>query len=81
MSHSRLSISDGLATEVEGHIYTDSTIIAKIKSEHEGMGSFKLPVYNNRRYFAELTNSKGITKRFELPSPVDHGFGYSINSP
>ncbi|KIO42493.1 MULTISPECIES: hypothetical protein [Sanguibacteroides] len=72
--------TNGLATEVEGHIYTDSTIIAKIKSEHEGMGSFKLPVYNNRRYYAELTNSKGITKRFELPSPVDHGFGIQLTA-
>ncbi|WP_294142978.1 hypothetical protein [uncultured Sanguibacteroides sp.] len=70
--------SNGLSTEIEGNIYSDSTVIAKIKSEYKGMGSFKLPVYNNKHYYAELTNSNGITKRFDLPSPVDNGFGIQL---
>ena len=72
--------SNGLSTAIEGTVYLDSMPTVLIKSEHKGMGSFKLPAYTNKHYYAEITNKDGITKRFALPPVVSEGIGIQLAS-
>lgn len=70
---------DGRAVNVSGGIYLDSVLVADVHSEHDGMGAFRLPVMPGKRYYAVMRQENGLERRFDLPMPVEDGWGISVN--
>lgn len=70
---------DGRAVHVTGGVYLDTVLIADIHAEHDGMGAFRLPVMPGQRYYAVMRQENGLEQRFELPLPVNDGWGLSVN--
>ena len=67
--------SNGRSTEVSGVIVDqDGREIGAIKTDHLGMGHFLLLAEKGKSYYAVCRNSQGQSKRFELPTAVNHGF-------
>jgi TonB-dependent SusC/RagA subfamily outer membrane receptor len=71
--------TNGLSTDVTCTI-TDSEgeVIRKTNSLHLGMGSFSLYPEPGKKYTVACTNSKNITKRFDLPAAVTNHCGLKV---
>jgi hypothetical protein len=60
--------ANGLSEEIQGQVFDDQgNECAKFKSFHLGMGSFRMFYLPGRKYHAVCTNSKNVSKRFDLP--------------
>ena len=71
--------TDGYPVDVEGEIFQDSISLFSIKSEHDGMGSFLLPVNGGVKFRARLTTADGREKWFELPESCVDGWGIAVS--
>lgn len=70
--------SDGHPIEVSGTIYQDSIPLFEIASEHEGMGSFFLPVNRGVCFRALVKTTHGTEKWFDLPQTQVDGWGIGV---
>ena len=72
--------SNGQATEVSGAVYNQfGTKIVSIKSDHLGMGGFVFAAQKGETYYAVCESDKGKSRRFTLPTAVDHGYAIAVN--
>ncbi|MGQ8338978.1 TonB-dependent receptor plug domain-containing protein [Sunxiuqinia sp. A32] len=72
---------DGFSTEISGYILQNGTdTIAKVKSEHRGMGAFNIRPLPGAEYQLIATDSKGVEKSFTLPTAVLEGAALSVKS-
>ena len=71
---------DGRAVDATGTIYQNDIPIAEIATEHDGMGSFRLPVTAGCRYHAMMRLGSGLERRFDLPAPSDDDWGLALAS-
>lgn len=69
---------DGMSRAVSGKVYVDSIPIAKINTEHKGMGHFTIPVNERKHYSVRVKNDHGVEKRFDLPPATDNGIGIRL---
>jgi hypothetical protein len=73
--------SNGQATYISGVIYDQNgTEITSIRSDHLGMGYFLFIAEKGKSYYAVCENDRRQTKRFELPSALEHGYALSVNN-
>ncbi|MDR1756856.1 MAG: hypothetical protein LBR65_07885 [Culturomica sp.] len=70
--------SDGSAIAVTCSVYMDTLLVARAESEHDGMGSFRMPVSPDLPCHVLVQTQDGREKRFELPRPTGYGFGLSV---
>jgi len=72
--------SNGQSTNVIGTVYDrNGTEMGEIKSDYLGMGSFSHLSEKGNSYYVVCQNSKGQSKRFDLPAAVDHGYALNVN--
>ncbi len=71
--------ADGRAVEATGEVYQDSVVIATVRTQHDGMGKFRLPVNPGKKFYAVMKTEDGVEKRFELPDVSETGWGLSIS--
>ena len=72
--------SNGQATDVSGVVYNqDGTEVAVFQSEYLGMGSFIHLPEEGETYYAICKNSKGESRRFDLPSAIDKGYALAVS--
>lgn len=69
---------NGMSIDVTGEVYQDSILIGEFKSEHDGMGRFRLPVSPGHRYSTKVKLSSGEEKDIPLPEPSETGMGLSV---
>lgn len=71
--------SNGLSENVSMYIVSnEGDTVCSSKTLHLGMGYFHLYADPGKTYFAVCTNTKNISKRFELPSSVSKHCGLNI---
>ncbi len=69
---------DGAEIDVEGMVYDSrGNEITQFKTDMRGTGSFMLKYDAGETYYAVCTNSKGQSKRFELPAAREGGYTLS----
>lgn len=72
--------SDGLGIELTGEIVDgDGKEVAKLKSQHLGMGKFAFTPENNNTYFANVRFSDGTKGTFSLPKVKSEGISIAID--
>ncbi len=65
---------DGLSIEVKGEIFdSKDQAVVSIESLHKGMGVAVLHVEPGDSYYAVMTSSEGLERRFALPKVEDQG--------
>ena len=65
---------DGHAVDVEGVIQTKlGEQICVIRSEHDGMGKFRITANMGETYIAILTTKEGVSRTFTLPTVTPSG--------
>ncbi len=70
---------DGTEIDVAGVVYDrQGNEIIQFKTDVRGMGQFMIAPEQDETYYAVCTNSKGQSKRFELP--VARGDGYALST-
>lgn len=73
--------TNGLSVEIEGAIYNQNNEeITEIRSLHKGMGKLIIKTNPDESYYAKVTSSKGLTKRFELPKTQKEGIALQISN-
>ncbi len=73
--------ADGLGVAVKGSVLgSDNKEVAKISTQHLGMGSFLLFPENGKSYSAKIQFPDGSEKSFDLPKASDQGFVLSVNN-
>lgn len=70
--------TDGHPLEVSGTIYQDSIPMFEIVTEHDGMGSFFLPVNHGKKFRAFVKAANGRERWFDLPEARSDGWGVSV---
>lgn len=70
--------SEGHPVKVVGTVYQDSIPLFEMSSEHDGMGSFKLPVNWGKKFRALVKTTDGMEKWFDLPNSRVDGWGISV---
>ena len=70
--------ADGRAVHATGDVYQDSIVIATVKTEHDGMGKFRLPVNPGKTFYAIMRTEEGVEKRFDLPTASETGWGITV---
>lgn len=69
---------DGTETDVNGTVYDSrGNEITTFKTDHRGMGQFMMRQESGETYHTVCTNSKGQSKRFDLPAAKDAGYALS----
>ena len=64
----------GKPADVEGRVLDDrGELVAKVRSIHDGMGSFELQPQADRSYHLEIDKPAGITAKFDVPAAKDGG--------
>ena len=71
--------TDGYPVDVEGEIFQDSIPLFSIKSEHDGMGSLRLPVNWGVKFQARVTTADGREKWFDLPESRVDDWGIAVS--
>lgn len=62
--------ADGLSTEIEGQILDEEgQVCADFKSQHLGIGSFRMYYVPGKKYHAVCSDRTGVSRRFDLPEP------------
>ena len=71
---------DGTEISVDGTVYDlQGNEITQFVTESRGMGQFDLMPERGETYYAVCTNSKGQSKRFDLPAPKENGYALSAS--
>lgn len=71
--------ADGYSKKVEGILLDQlGDTLSSFRSEHDGMGVFTLNPTAGNSYYATITSSDGITKRFNLPAVESQGITLSM---
>ena len=72
--------SNGKSAEITGTVYDNTgKEVTDIKSDFRGMGSFMSTPEEGKTYYAECTNGKGASKRFDLPVAIKNGYSLASN--
>ncbi|MGI4022042.1 MAG: TonB-dependent receptor plug domain-containing protein [Janthinobacterium lividum] len=73
--------ADGLGIAIKGAVFNDANVeVAKISTQHLGMGTFMLFPESGKNYTAKVTFPDGSTNSFELPKAADQGFLLNVNN-
>lgn len=73
--------ADGLGLDIKGSVFNSTnTEVAKINTQHLGMGNFALIPESGKTYTAKVTFPDGSERSFELPNASDQGFVLSVNN-
>jgi len=73
--------SDGLGVEVKGDVVdSEGNIVAKISSQHLGMGKFAFTPEDKKAYFANVNFPDGTQGTFTLPPVKSEGIGLSVDN-
>ena len=73
--------ADGLGVAVKGSVFNSQNIeVAKINTQHLGMGVFMLFPESGKTYTAKITFPDGSQKNYDLPKASDQGFVLSVNN-
>ena len=71
---------DGTDIDVEGTVYdSHGNELTQFKTDVRGMGQFRMRYEHGETYYAIVTNSKGQSKRFELPAARENGYALSAS--
>ena len=71
--------ADGYSKEVEGYLFDNKgDTLTNFRSEHDGMGVFTMNPSIGSSYYAMITTSDGVTKRFDLPAVEPKGINLSM---
>ena len=69
---------DGTEIDVDGMIYDSrGNEMGQFKTDVRGMGQFSLAPERGETYYVVCTNSKGQSKRFDLPAAKETGYALS----
>ncbi len=72
---------NGLPVNVEGSIWSsDHTEIAKLKTLHDGMGSFDMEGFSQKKYLARVRFPDHTEQIITLPSFRKEGLGLKVNA-
>jgi hypothetical protein len=67
--------------DFEGEIFDQqNNPVMKIKSNYKGTGGFLFNPENGQNYYLKIARPGGITKTFDLPSPIYEGLALSFTS-
>ncbi|RYE32333.1 MAG: TonB-dependent receptor, partial [Sphingobacteriaceae bacterium] len=73
--------ADGLGVDIKGSVVNNANVeLAKISTQHLGMGTFLLFPEDGKSYSAKVTFPDGSAKTLEIPKASDQGFVLSLNS-
>lgn len=73
--------ADGLGVAIKGSVFnSDKNEVAKITTQHLGMGIFPIIPESGKTYTARITFPDGSEKNFDLPKATDQGFNLSVNT-
>ncbi|WP_419802463.1 TonB-dependent receptor plug domain-containing protein [Mucilaginibacter sp.] len=73
--------ADGLGVDITGSVVSNANVkVAKISTQHLGMGAFSLFPESGKSYSAKITFPDGSAKTLELPKASDQGFVLALNS-
>ena len=73
--------ADGLGVDITGSVVSNANVeVAKISTQHLGMGVFSLFPESGKSYSAKITFPDGSAKTLELPKASDQGFVLGLNS-
>ena len=72
--------ADGWPVEVSGEVYQGMTRMLEFRSEHDGMGSFLLPVNAGYKYWARVRTADGREKLVDLPAGDETGWGVAVET-
>lgn len=65
----------GKSADIEGVVKdNEGNTVAQFSSFHNGMGAFELEPKIGKTYYAQLTNPKGIDKKYDLPKSLKRGW-------
>lgn len=71
--------ADGYAQEIEGVLFdSKGDTLTTFRSEHDGMGVFTLSPTLGSSYYAVITSSDGVSKRFDLPVIEPQGMSLAM---
>ena len=71
---------DGTEIDVKGTVYESrGNEITQIQTEARGMGQFRMRYDPCEKYYVVCTNSKGQSKRFDLPAAKSDGYALSTS--
>jgi len=71
---------DGTEIDVEGKVYDrKGNEITQFRTDMRSMGQFRMKYEPDEAYYAICTNSKGQSKRFELPAAKKTGYALSAS--
>ena len=69
---------NGMGLDVTGELYQDSVLIGDFRTEHDGMGCFRMPVSGGHHFHTIIRLPTGEERRFDLPVPSDTGIGLTV---
>jgi hypothetical protein len=73
--------ADGLGVDIKGSVFNSSNVeVAKITTQHLGMGAFMLFPESGKTYTAKVTFPDGSSKNIDLPKTSDQGFVLNVNN-
>ncbi|MGI4728673.1 MAG: hypothetical protein ACRYGB_08890 [Janthinobacterium lividum] len=73
--------ADGLGVNIKGSVVNNANVeLARISTQHLGMGTFSLFPESGKSYSAKITFPDGSEKTLELPKASDQGFVLSLNN-
>ncbi len=72
---------NGLSTEISGRIFNNKNEeVSEINSNHRGMGKFVLKTFPTEKYYAIVSNNKGLSKKIHLPATEEKGISLRLIS-
>lgn len=73
--------ADGLGVAITGAVFNDANVeVAKINTQHLGMGALMLFPESGKNYTAKITFPDGSSKNIDLPKATDQGFVLNVNN-
>ncbi|MVN21215.1 TonB-dependent receptor plug domain-containing protein [Mucilaginibacter arboris] len=73
--------ADGLGIAIKGSVFNNTNNeVAKISTQHLGMGAFMLFPETGKTYTAKITFPDGSEKNYDLPKASDQGFVLSVGN-
>lgn len=71
----------GKPADIEGDIFNSKgKKITSFRSYHQGMGAFNFTPQADENYYAKITKPVGVTEQFDLPEPLQRGYGIQVLS-
>lgn len=71
----------GKPADIEGVIKdSEGNSVVQFSSFHNGMGAFDLEPKIGKTYYAQITNPKGINKKYDLPKSLKRGWTMHVDN-